>query len=412
MRTSLRWISPALALVISAAAIPLAPSASALPDDDQVDALMQKRIDNPRIGSDFGMVVIDGATGAIVSSHDADALMLPASNMKIITAVNILSTMGSKGVLTTRARAGSAPNEVILEGGGDPMLSTSDLQDMATTVASHVDPNARVVVRVDDDLFPATKRGPGWTTGYLPYVAAPVEALARLGDYSSDPSTNAAKVFTKRLRSLGLKAKLGDSANADPAAAVLAESTSTIGDAVAEMLSYSENNVAEVLYRQVAIAKGHEPSWDGARVAAEQALAALGIDATGMKLLDGSGLSRKDRVSATFLASVLRVARITNPGPFASMFDPKALPVSGETGTLATAYGRYVTKHARCARGDVHAKTGSLFDTISLSGVAQTVSGGERMFAFLVNDRPQQYSALSTRQALDGLSATVTGCWN
>jgi D-alanyl-D-alanine carboxypeptidase len=88
------------------------------------------------------------------------------------------------------------------------------------------------------------------------------------------------------------------------------------------------------------------------------------------------------------------------------------MPVSGQTGTLATAYGRYVTKHARCAQGDVHAKTGSLFDTIALSGVAETTSGGERLFSLLVNDRPQRYSALSTRQALDGLTATITGCWD
>jgi hypothetical protein len=30
----------------------------------------------------------------------------------------------------------------------------------------------------------------------------------------------------------------------------------------------------------------------------------------------------------------------------------------------------------------------------------------------LVNNRPQRYSALATRQALDGLGATITGCWD
>jgi D-alanyl-D-alanine carboxypeptidase len=59
----------------------------------------------------------------------------------------------------------------------------------------------------------------------------------------------------------------------------------------------------------------------------------------------------------------------------------------------------------------VYAKTGSLYDTISLSGVAVTVAGGERLFSILVNHRPQRYSALSARQVLDGLTATITGCW-
>jgi D-alanyl-D-alanine carboxypeptidase len=103
---------------------------------------------------------------------------------------------------------------------------------------------------------------------------------------------------------------------------------------------------------------------------------------------------------------------VVKPQQFTDIFDPDALPVSGQTGTLATAYGRYVTRQARCARGDVHAKTGSLFDTIALSGLAETTTGGERVFSILVNHRPQRYSALSTRQVLDGLTATMTGCWN
>ena len=407
----MRWLTPALLVMMTASTITLAPAAVAQSDDASVDALLQQRIVNPRIGNDIAMIVIDGATGAIVSAHDPDALMLPASNMKIVTAINALATLGADALLSTRVRAGAAPNEVILEGGGDPLLSSSELQAMATKSAKQLSPDSRVIVHVDDDLFPASGRAPGWTKEYIPYVAAPVEALARLGDFSVDPSTNAAGVFMRHLRSLGFKVRLGDPASAD-AGAVLAEEHSTVEDAISVMLSHSENNVAEVLYRQVALASGLEPTWDGARRAAEKTLAALGIDPSGMALLDGSGLSRKDRTSPRFLADVLRLARVTRPAPFTSMFDPEAMPVSGQTGTLATTYGRYVTKHARCARGDVLAKTGSLFDTIALSGVAQTTEGNERLFSVLVNDRPQRYSALSSRQVLDGLTATMTGCWD
>lgn len=412
MRIATRWLTPALIVGIAGSALTISPLAHAATDDAQIDALLQKRISNPRIGSDVGMIVVDGETGAVVSSHDPDALMLPASNMKIITAVGALSTMGAAGQLTTRVRPGTAPNEVILEGGGDPLLSSTDLESMARKTSKQLAAGTPVVVRVDDDLFPPTKRGPGWTNGYLPYVAAPVEALARLGDYSPDPSTNAAMVFIKRLRSLGFTTTLGDPANADPGAPVLAETHSTVEDAVSVMLSRSENNVAEVLFRQVAVASGIVPTWAGGRQAAEKALSALGIEATGMSLLDGSGLSRKNRLSPRFLAIVLRMARVTNSKAFTTMFEPEAMPVSGQTGTLASAYGRYVTKHARCAQGDVHAKTGSLFDTIALSGVADTTSGSLRLFSILVNDRPQRFSALSTRQALDGLTATMTGCWD
>ena len=77
----------------------------------------------------------------------------------------------------------------------------------------------------------------GRTTGYLPYVAAPVVPLARLGDYSPDPAANATRVFVAKLRSLGIKAKLGEAATAAQSAPVLAQvSDNTVDDAVSVIL--------------------------------------------------------------------------------------------------------------------------------------------------------------------------------
>ncbi len=413
MRHPRTLLAGTIAIALTAGGVlGVAPSAQAQPDDARIDLLLHKRLDNPRLGTDVGLVVLDAATGALVSAEQPDELMLPASNQKIITAVAILATLGEQARLTTRVRPGTAPGEIVLQGGGDPLLTTSDLQRLATRTARRIDATVPVVVRVDDDLFPVTGKGPGWTDEYLPYVAAPVEALARLGDYSADPSRNAARVFVQQLRALGLKAKLGEPIDVSDTAPVLAEIHSSVEAAISVMLSRSENNVAEVLFRQVAVAEGVEPTWRGAREATEAVLRRLGLDPTGMRILDGSGLSRRDGLTPRFLADVLRVARVTRPEAFTSMFDPEAMPVAGQTGTLHTSYGRYVTRQSQCARGDVFAKTGSLFDTITLSGVARTTAGGERLFSILVNDRPQQYSALSVRQVLDGLSATITGCWD
>jgi D-alanyl-D-alanine carboxypeptidase/D-alanyl-D-alanine-endopeptidase (penicillin-binding protein 4) len=396
--------------------VTLTPTAQArplAPTDPAVDALLQQRVANPRVGSDVGLLVIDAATGAVVSDHHGDEPMLPASNMKIVTAVNALSTMPADARFHTRVRSGATPADVVLEGGGDPLLARSDVEELAVSAAKSLPKDTKVSVHVDADLFPVPTKGPGWTNGYLPYVATPVVPLARLGYYGPDPLGDVARVFAGKLRSLGYRVKVAEPVSASASSTVLADSANhTLTDAVSVMLSHSENNVAEVLFRQVALATGNEPSWSGARQAAEQNLADLGIDAAGMRLLDGSGLSRKDQVTPRFLTNVLRLARVTKPTRFAPMFTPRALPVSGRTGTLATAYGRYVTGHSRCARGDVQAKTGSLFDTISLSGTASTVGGDERIFSILVNHRPQRYSALSARQVLDGLTATITGCWD
>ena len=99
-------------------------------------------------------------------------------------------------------------------------------------------------------------------------------------------------------------------------------------------------------------------------------------------------------------------------GPrFAALFKPSSLPIAGRTGTLDTSYGRYDTSPSRCAAGRVQAKTGTLYDVIALSGVAKSVGGRQLLFSMMVNSRPTGYSKLATRRALDGLAATVTGCW-
>jgi D-alanyl-D-alanine carboxypeptidase/D-alanyl-D-alanine-endopeptidase (penicillin-binding protein 4) len=412
-----RRVSPRLPLLgatglVLALATALAAPPAAASVDPVVDALITKRLDNPRLGGNVALLAVDAATGEVVSDRGSGRLMLPASNMKIVTAVTALAALGPQARFTTKVRAGATPADIVLEGGGDPLLSTTDLRRLANATAKALPAGVPVVVHVDDDLFPDTRRAPGWTRSYIPSVVSSVEALARLWDYSPDPSANAVKVFVQRLQRKGIPATIGPDADAGEGAVIAEAKGHTVDQALRVMLRISENNVAEVMYRQVARAAGFEATWDGSRQAAEQVLRNVGVDPTGMSLLDGSGLSRKDRVSPRFLVDVLRVTRTLNPAPFALMFESDAMPVSGVSGTLDDRYGRFVTRQSRCAQGEVRAKTGTLFDTIGLSGVATTVSGPERIFAILVNDRPQRFSALSTRQAVDGLSATLTGCWD
>lgn len=391
-----------------------------------VDTLLHNRLGNPRLGSDTAMLVIDAQSGEVVSEESSDARQLPASTMKIITAISVLASLGEEHRFTTRIRQGSSNDtgtEIILEGGGDPLLSRADLQELAKESAQAISAahdatglpgKPRVVLRADTRLFPDTGRARGWPSGYVPSVASTVQALALVGDYSTNPSKNAVDAFASYLRTQGIRVSRGEPVvdESTQELPVLAEvSDNTSADAVRRMLSISDNNVAEVLHRHVALARGITADWDGATKATEDVLRELGLDPSDQAIMDGSGLSRKDRITPRFLVDALRLARVTNPGPFTMMFEDDAMPVAGRTGTLDDAYGRFVTKKSKCAVGQARAKTGTLFDTIALSGLATTVDGRERIFAFLVNDRPQQYSALSTRQALDGLVATVTECW-
>lgn len=371
---------------------------------------LDKRLRNRALGTDVTIAVLDEATNRLIVNRGATVPQLPASNMKVITAVAALAALGPNRRFSTRVLAGSRPNEVILQGGGDPLLTDRDLRRLARLTAARLPRGRTIVLRIDDHLFAGPLRAPGWPRSYLGSVAAPVRSLARLGDYSTANQARAVAVFRRALARRGFTVVLRSGRRAPVDARVLAQvSRHDVRRAVKLMLSESENNVAEVLFRHVALASGEPGTWAGGRQAVTSLLATLGFDTTRLRLMDGSGLSRANRVTALALAQLARLSRL-DPR-FATMYERGAMPVSGRSGTLDDRYGRYSTRPSRCARGKIRAKTGTLFDTVGLTGITIGGDGQEKSFAILVNHRPQRVSTLTTRRAVDGLAATINGCW-
>jgi len=405
-------------LLMATSAISTPYAADAAPMDAQqqsesrINNRISQRLHNKALGSEVAVVVMDAATQRIVSSRKSDLPMLPASNMKIVTAINALSTVAPTQVFTTSVFSGTQPGHIVLQGGGDPLLTARNLRTLADQTAALIDHAQPLTVDTDTNLLPKPSNAPGWTNGYVPSVVTPVSALAKLGDYSRTPVAHARNTFIEGLRAQGLTVNVGGEVDvAVGTVALTSISPHTLTDAVHLMLLDSENNVAELLYRHVALATGHPATWKGAEQAALANLDALGIDRRELTLADGSGVSREDRLTALTLASLLRLASTTDPTRFTVMFDPGSLPTSGVDGTLDDRLHRYTSKPSACARGAIRAKTGTLFDTIALSGITTDADGHSKIFAILVNDRPQRVTPLKTRQAVDGLAATVTGCW-
>lgn len=409
---AMRFLTAAIVFTLIGAGIAPAAAAPTNADEERVAAKLEARLDNPRLGNDVAVLVEDVHSGNEVASVDANTPFLPASNMKIITAVNALTVLGPDHRFTTKVTLSEDGGTLRLVGGGDPLLSDAQLRLLAEQTVTALAGAAPNQLAFDDTLFSGKDRGPGWTGGYLPYVVAPVRALARVYDYSSTPEVNATKAFARALAKLGLKTTFVGRSAAQTSDRELATNTAhSVRGAVRLMLQVSENNVAEVLYRQVAVHSGQRGNWAGARTAATATLKSLGINTEGAVLADGSGVSRNDRVTATQLVNTLELTANKANTRLRMVYYGKALPTSGESGTLDARYGRYTSGPSACARGAVFAKTGTLFDTIALSGFTTGKDGALKAFSFLVNDRPQSVSQLSTRRAVDALAATVNGCY-
>ncbi len=87
----------------------------------------------PRIDGTIAYTVIDPATGTVLAQHLGDMPFAPASTLKTITALYALDRLGPDHRFSTRViRAG---NTLILAGGGDPVLDSDALADLAARVA-------------------------------------------------------------------------------------------------------------------------------------------------------------------------------------------------------------------------------------------------------------------------------------
>jgi len=333
-----------------------------------------------------------------------DDALLPASTMKLVTAATSLVTLGADHRFTTAVVRGDSPDEVVLVGGGDPLLTAAELGVLAQRTARKLTRIGVTAVDVvlDDTLYPAPTNASGWLSGDIPTYAAPVRALGLLSAYTSDTAVNAAYAFTGALRANGMSATYsGRDAAPDDAATIARIRPNTLGDAVDLMLVVSENNVAEQLFRQVALARGAPASWRAAEREALEVLDELGLPLRGIVLDDGSGLSSDDRLTGRFLTELLRLIADPDNVELHRILSEGWLPVSGQTGTLA----RRFTGSGACAIGDVFAKTGSLTGVQTLAGFTQGADGRPKAFAILVNDA---YG--DARPVIDRIAAEVNGC--
>lgn len=357
--------------------------------------------------------VLDVASGRTVWAAGAGTGRMPASTNKLAVAVAALTVLGPDRTERTSTRY--ADGTLYLVGAGDQRLTGGDLRTLAGATAKALTGRGLAVttLRFDDSLFPAptaATASPGWQPGYYPYDLAPVRALALTGARVNDTALAAAQLFAKQLAADGVRLPPAPPVRAAaPATAVeLAGHTSRpLWEAVEYMLKVSDNNIAEGLLRLTALGRHRPPTWQGGTTAVRAVLAGYRIPLRGVQLYDGSGLSRQDRMTAAALGALAALA--VDPRYHATLwplFD--GLPVAGKDGTLAARLHRYSTAPSRCAAGLVHAKTGTLHDTAALAGVARGRDGRWKAFAFVENGR---VSVARARQGLDGLAATVTGCW-
>ncbi|GEP39067.1 D-alanyl-D-alanine carboxypeptidase [Nocardioides psychrotolerans] len=357
---------------------------------------------------------------------------VPASTTKLVTATAALLALGPEHVFTTRvvSEAGAASGNsrrLVLVGGGDPFLASAppaadeeppyppraDVVDLARRTARALKAQGarRVRLAYDASLFTGPADNPAWERDYVPDgVVSPISALWVDGGRDpsgfgrvADPALRAATAFADALRAAGIRVDgepvpAAAKADAEPLAAV---TSAPLGEIVEHLLQVSDNEATEVLLRHVGLSVVADASFVGGRRGVTRLLAAEGVDLAGTILYDGSGLSRRNRMTPATLIDVLRLAT-TRPdlGPVLT-----GLPVAGFTGSLADRFAAGAPE----GRGRVRAKTGTLTGVASLAGIV-TDAGGRPMLFVLMADRVARLDGTDAEVALDGAAAALAAC--
>ncbi|WP_433712356.1 D-alanyl-D-alanine carboxypeptidase/D-alanyl-D-alanine endopeptidase [Nocardia sp. CA-084685] len=413
-----------------------APSNAPAPTPAGVAAALAQVVANPDLGA-FAGEVTDAGSATVLWSAESDKPMIPSSTAKVLTTAAALLTLPADHRVSTRVVTGSAPNELVLVGGGDPTLTAqpdgkgyypngprlSDLVSQIKASGHQVD-----TIVVDTSAYSGAPMAPGWDPVDIGEGSiAPMDPvmldggrLDPLVEYSPRTPTPALATGQRLATELGLdpaKVRIGNA----PAGAteVASVQSAPLRDRLRDTMVYSDNVLAEAIGREIAIASGNEASFTGAVAALQTALGKGGFDLNGLSMRDNSGLSTEDRVPPRLLDKIISTAAKPSGANAVQPSNTKAkpesdriattlapllddLPIAGATGSLSS---RYVTQN-RGGAGWVRAKTGTLSVASTLVGYVLDSDGRVLTFALMSNDRPPELS----RPALDAIAGTLRNC--
>ncbi|RYV49980.1 D-alanyl-D-alanine carboxypeptidase/D-alanyl-D-alanine endopeptidase [Pengzhenrongella frigida] len=416
----------AVAAVDPGGVLPALDADAPVPAAAAVTALLDALAADPRLGPSAGIVVADQLTGEILAQHDLATPHTPASTAKLVTAVAALSALGADQTVQTRVVRGG-DGQIVLVGGGDMMLAAgagdpakvngrAGLADLARQAARELTlaGTTTVTLAVDDTLFSGPALSPAWDPSHLtngftaPVTALAVDVAALRTDVDypprqSDPSLSAGSAFATALAAEGITVTGSPvRGTADAGALQLgAVESAPIGEVVDYFLESSDNVITEVVGRLVAIDAGLPGSFDGATDAVLARVHQLGVDTTGARLVDASGLADGSALPAQTLLGLLTL--ITDPKHTELRPVAVGMPIAGLRGTLS---GRFSSS---AARGLVRAKTGSLSGVTSLAGTVIDADGRQLLFVVVADQTPAGGQG-APRVAIDAFVESLAGC--
>lgn len=324
--------------------------------------------------STVGLMVYDLTADSVIFKYNEKQLMRPASTLKMMVAVAALDRLGDgyeyeTGLYMTGEVTDSVlDGDLYCKGGFDPVFGQRDLSVFVDSVRSLGVDTIRGNLYADLSMKDADRLGEGWCWDDDNPVLTPLLINGKDGFVEE---------FKSRLHRAGITVE-GEVKEARTPSDAIRKCTvkRAVKDILPRMMKKSDNLYSESLFYHLAASRVHSATVtakDGRRMM-NRLIEKLGYDASDYYIADGSGLSLYNYVSpeleVAFLKYAYRHDRIYVP-LYASM------PIAGMDGTLDDRMRRGY------ARGNVHAKTGTVTGVSGLAGYCTAANGHVLCFSII-----------------------------
>ena len=151
---------------------------------DGLAARLDAALASPSLrGARLAALVVDRDDGRELYARDPDRPLIPASNLKLLTALAALEAFGPTHRFTTEVLTDTAPDahgavaRLIVRGGGDPALTSEDIWRLAADVRRAGVVRVRGGLLLDDGAFDRERWHPSWGAVSARAYHAPISAL-------------------------------------------------------------------------------------------------------------------------------------------------------------------------------------------------------------------------------------------
>lgn len=292
------------------------------------------------------VLVVDLETGNVLESHNPEKPLIPASTMKNITVASLLNAKGKDYRYQTKVftdggvEKGVLKGNIIIEGSGDPTINSAKepfTGDFVDEIVGALEKKGveRIegAIIVDQSIFPLPEYPESWPDNDKPHSYGTGCFGFNFENNSSGKSSvkNPSAVFINKLRSRlagkGITITEEKGKGDGIYRHLFTHESAPMEDIMRSCMMRSDNLYAEALLRTYAVESGKKGTPDEGAQLEEKYWKLLGADMKNVKLLDGSGLSRDNRVTAQFMTDVL--TNMAENVEYASFF-----PLAGQEGTL------------------------------------------------------------------------------